>query len=93
MVEGPIDQNRTWLTLFLAFAIWAAHFAAVYAAGLIFPGDTVVLWIALVAFFAAVGALAWLWWRQGSRRTPLGSLAIGLSGLFVFYDTLPALLG
>lgn len=90
MVEGPIDQNRTWRTLLLAFTIWAAHFLAVYAAGLIFPGQPIVLWIAFAACLAALGTLAWLW-RRGMRN-PLGALAIAFSGLFVVYDTLPALL-
>jgi hypothetical protein len=93
MVEGPIDQNRTWLTVLLAFVIWSAHFIAVYAAGLIFPGEMVVLWIALAACVAALAALVWLWVRPAGVRTPLGMLAIVLSGLFVVYDTLPALLG
>jgi O-antigen ligase len=90
MVEGPIDQNRTWRTVLLAFVIWAAHFVAVYAAGLIFPDQPIVLWIALAACLAALGALALLWLR--GIRTTLGTLAIVLSGLFVIYDTLPALL-
>lgn len=91
MVEGPIDQNRTWNTVLLAFAIWAAHFVAAYGAALIFPGQAIVLWIALAAFVGALVALVWLWLRR--TRTPLGTLAVALAGLFVVFDTLPALLG
>lgn len=90
MVDGPIDQNHTWRTVLIAFVIWSAHFIAVYGAGLIFPGEKVVLWIALAACLVALGALVWLWRRH--MRTALGALAIVLSGLFVVYDTLPALL-
>lgn len=91
MVEGPIDRNRTWNTVLLAFVIWSAHFLIAYAGALIFPGESIVLWIALAAFVGALAALAWLWRRR--TRTVLGTLAIALSGLFVAFDTLPALLG
>jgi sensor c-di-GMP phosphodiesterase-like protein len=90
VVGGPIDQDRTWSTVLLAFAIWAVHFFVAYGAALIFPRETIVLWIALAAFVGALAALAWLWLRR--MRTPLGRLAIALAGLFVVYDTLPALL-
>jgi hypothetical protein len=90
VVEGPIDQDRTWGTVLLAFAIWSAHFLVAYGAALIFPGQPIVLWIALVAFVGALAALALLWRRR--TRTPLGTLALGLAGLFVVFDTLPALL-
>jgi sensor c-di-GMP phosphodiesterase-like protein len=66
------------------------HFLVAYGAALIFPGQTIVLWVALAAFIGALAALAWLWLRK--IRTPLGSLAIAIAGLFVVYDTLPALL-
>lgn len=92
MVEGPIDQNQTWRTVLLAFAIWAAHFLVVYAASLIFPGQIAALWIALATSIAALAALAWLWWRARALTT-LDMLAIGLAALFVVYDTLPALFG
>lgn len=89
MVEGPIDQDRTWNTVLLAFVIWSVHFLVAYGAALIFPGERIVLWIALAAFLGALAALVWLWRRR--TRTPLGTLAVGLAGLFVVYDTLPAL--
>ncbi|MXP41397.1 hypothetical protein GRI75_07045 [Altererythrobacter soli] len=91
MVEGPIDQDRTWNTVLLAFAIWSAHFLVAYGGALIFPGQAMVLWIALAAFVGALVALMWLWLRR--TRTPLGTLAVALAGLFVVFDTLPALLG
>jgi hypothetical protein len=90
MVHGPIDQDRTWSTVLLAFVIWSVHFLVAYGAALVFPGQAVVLWVALAAFVGALAALAWLWRRR--TRTPLGSLAIGLAGLFVVFDTLPAML-
>jgi hypothetical protein len=90
VVEGPIDQDCTWSTVLLAFVIWSVHFLVAYGAALIFPGQAIVLWIALAAFVGALVALAWLWRKR--TRTPLGTLAVGLAGLFVVFDTLPALL-
>ena len=93
MADEPLDRPQSWRTGLLALVVWAAHFVAVYAAGLIFPGQPVVRWLALAAMLAALGALAWLWLRDGSERTALGTISILLAGLFVVYDTLPALLG
>ena len=92
-MAGRFENELDWIALAGALAIWTAHFMLAWAIGSIFPGERIVLWLTLALTVAALAALAWLWRRR--RVAGIGSaagLAIGLAGVAVLYDFLPALM-
>lgn len=86
----PID----WVAVFLAFAVWGAHFSVLWAASSVLPGDRAAQGIALGATMAAFAALAWLWRRRAHRgHQAMPRLAHGLAGVAILFGALPAIIG
>lgn len=95
MVEQgePIEQPAVYRSLVFAFAVWAAHFMLSYGAALVFPGQVLARWIAILALPAALAAL-FLWSRRLDKPRPFLALAaLGLSAISILFGTLPAFVG
>ena len=93
-MAARFSNQHDWFTATAALAVWAGHFMLVWAASVVFPGQTAGRWIALALTLFAAAALAWLWLR--ASRPPLRSaaglgLALGSAG--VAFDLAPALIG
>ena len=92
-MRDELDRPENWKTLGLAFILWAGHFAIVYGAELIMPGDRAVRWIALSATLAAMGAFFLIWRRLDQAGLSIARLSLGIAALAIAYQTLPALIG
>ena len=93
-MSGPFSETHDWRGAAWAFAIWAAHFSALWTASSVFPGSPIARWIALAATLAAGGALAMLWRRRrigGQGSILLASIA--LSAFAILFGATPALIG
>ena len=89
----PIEQPAIYRTLVISFAVWAAHFIVAYGAALVFPGQPVARWIALVALLAALATL-FVWVRRIERPRPVLALATtGLAVVAILLGTFPAIVG
>lgn len=89
----PIDQPVIYRTFLFAFVIWAAHFMVAYGAALVFPGQPLARWIAILALLAALAALFTWMRRLGKPRPYLALAALGLSAVSVIFGTFPAFVG
>ena len=92
-MSARFDNRMDWIALLGAFAVWLAHFMLLWTVSSIFPGQRIVLWIALALTIAAFATLAWLWHRRASRGFhSFGGIAIAVAALGVGFDFLPSLL-
>lgn len=93
-MSGPFSESTDWQGTAWAFAVWAAHFSALWAASSVFPGGAGARWIALAATIGACASLAWLWRkrRTGSQGSIL-ALSIALSAFAILFGATPALIG
>lgn len=88
------SDTTDWGGAARAFAIWAAHFSALWTASSVVPGSAAARWIALAATFGACGALAWLWRkRRTSGHDPILTASIALSAFAILFGATPALIG
>ena len=93
-MESGFSNRTDWLAPTLAFVIWAAHFALVWAASIVFPGAPLARWIAAALTLASFAGLFALWrWRGVETAFSAAGLGIVLAAGGVAYDTVPALIG
>ncbi|GGD55344.1 hypothetical protein GRI62_03485 [Erythrobacter arachoides] len=97
-MAGHYTETTDWQGAGWAFAVWTAHFTALWGASSAFPGDPAARWIALAATVVALAALIWLWRLRAARRARgagrhVTPLAIGMAGVAVLFGALPALVG
>ena len=93
-MTGPFSETTDWRGAAWAFAIWAAHFSALWTASSVFPDSPAARWIALAATLAACGALALLWRKRRSGGPGSILLAsIALSAFAILFGATPALIG
>ena len=96
-MADTFEESTDWQGAGWAFAVWAAHFSALWGASSIFPADPAARWIALGATVLALAALALLWRARVAGRRGEGGLvmplALGLSGLAIAFGGLPAMIG
>lgn len=92
-MADPFSSDQDWITAALALTVWAAHFSLLWAASIVFPGDAAARWIALAVTVAAVAALVILA-RRARVASPFSAagVGIGIAGLAIAFDALPALL-
>ncbi len=91
--ELPIERPEIYRTLLFAFAIWAAHFIASYAAVLIFPTSALARWIAVAALILALAVLAMRLRALGRPRSAIAIGALGIAAAAILFGTLPAIVG
>lgn len=93
-MSGSFSETNDWPGAAWAFAIWAAHFSALWTASSVFPGSPIARWIALAATLAAGVALLLLWRKRrtgGHGSVLLASIA--LSAFAILFGAIPALIG
>ncbi len=93
-MDQGFSNKLDWFTMTWALIVWTAHFALLWAASVIFPGEPAARWLALVLTIAAAIALIWLWFRAdrpGIFTVP--GFGLALSGLGVAYGAVPAAIG
>jgi len=82
-----------WFTITAAFTIWSVHFMLGWTVSVVFPGQSIVLWLGVAATIAALALLAWLWRaRRVSSLRSVPGLAIGFATLGTIFDSMPALM-
>lgn len=92
-MEHDFRNQRDWLTLTLAMAVWTAHFTLLWAASIALPTHPAAGWIAVGCTVAAAGALFYLWRRSGTRSVfTVPGLGLAIAATGVAYDVLPALI-
>lgn len=93
-MRGRIDRKVNWFTAFWALVVWAAHFSAAWTWSIVFPGQPLARWLGVLTTFAALAALAWLGARaRAAQGGTLAWLGIGIAGVAVVWQTLPAVVG
>lgn len=92
MRDDPYAEGTDWPGLSLPFVIWAAHFAILWGASSLFPGQAAARWIALIATLAMGGMLI-VSWRRRDATGRLAALAYGLAAIAIIFGGLPALVG
>lgn len=93
-MEKGFRNRSDWWTLIAALMVWTAHFGAVWGASIIFPGQAIARWLALVFTIAAGAALAGLWLRAGKPGiTSVGGISLAIAAGATAFDAMPALVG
>lgn len=88
-------RNETdWITPVLAFVVWTAHFALLWAASSIFPDQPAARWIAAALTVIAFLALLFLW-RRGAVTTvaSIPGLGLAVAAAGVAFSMIPAIIG
>ena len=92
---------RAWALMLSGLAIWALHFAVLYAIASALPGQPEARWLVLIATVAALAAGALVLWNSvaaASREDPLDSwmgrlatLGGAIAVIAVLWQAAPAL--
>ncbi|MGX7897013.1 hypothetical protein [Tsuneonella sp. HG222] len=91
-MSDQFSETTDWQGAAWAFAVWAAHFSALWGASSVFPNSPVARMLAMAATLVAIAALAVLWRRRRSAKN-MPKAAIGFAAVAIVFGALPAVVG
>lgn len=92
-MDQGFHNKQDWRTVALALSIWAAHFTAVWAASIIFPGQPLAYWLSISFSLAAFAALFLAWSHAGRPGLfSAAGLTLAIAVLGTIFDAMPALI-